>query len=142
VESISPLRTDIDAPTKPDGTQLSAESSAQISGKPQLTNSYQSIDHPQSAYSQSQSTAQSRASRTSTSLSEASSSRKRKSEQGEESSNKRVKATLNESSAMVQSALYAAERMSDAIWISHAINLVIIGEPSRSWLRSPCTCSG
>jgi hypothetical protein len=31
---------------------------------------------------------------------------------------------------MLQSALYAAERMSHAIWISHAINLVIIGESS------------
>jgi hypothetical protein len=33
---------------------------------------------------------------------------------------------------MVQSALYAAERLSHAIWISHAINLVIVGEPSRT----------
>ena len=30
---------------------------------------------------------------------------------------------------MVQSALYAAERMSHGIWISHAINLVVVGEP-------------
>jgi hypothetical protein len=30
---------------------------------------------------------------------------------------------------MLQSALYAAEMMSHAIWISHAIKLVIIGEP-------------
>ena len=29
---------------------------------------------------------------------------------------------------MLQSALYAAERMSHAIWISHTVNLVIIGE--------------
>jgi hypothetical protein len=29
---------------------------------------------------------------------------------------------------MVSSALYAAERLSNAVWISHAINLVIIGE--------------
>jgi hypothetical protein len=33
--------------------------------------------------------------------------------------------------AMLQSALYAAERMSHAIWITHAINLVVIGESSR-----------
>ena len=33
---------------------------------------------------------------------------------------------------MAQSALYAAERMSHAFWISHAINLVIIGESSRT----------
>ena len=29
----------------------------------------------------------------------------------------------------VQSALYAAERQSHAIWISHTINLVVISEP-------------
>lgn len=32
---------------------------------------------------------------------------------------------------MLQSALYAAERISHAIWISHAINLVVIGGSSR-----------
>jgi exonuclease I len=53
---------------------------------------------------------------------------KTQSEQREESSKKRVKATPKESSAMAQSALYAAERMSNAIWISHTINLVIIGK--------------
>ena len=33
---------------------------------------------------------------------------------------------------MVQSARYAAERLSHGIWISHAINLVIVGESSRN----------
>jgi hypothetical protein len=33
---------------------------------------------------------------------------------------------------MLQSALYAAERMSHAIWVSHTINLVIIGESLRA----------
>jgi hypothetical protein len=32
--------------------------------------------------------------------------------------------------ALLQSALYAAERMSHAIWISHVIGLVVKGEPS------------
>ncbi|KAF8465154.1 hypothetical protein DFH94DRAFT_639862 [Russula ochroleuca] len=34
---------------------------------------------------------------------------------------------------MVQSALYAAERLSHAIWISHAINLVIVDEVAYVW---------
>ena len=38
---------------------------------------------------------------------------------------------------MVHSALYAAERLSHAIWISHAINLVIIGKWSVDPFRVP-----
>ena len=37
---------------------------------------------------------------------------------------------------MLQSALYAAERMSHAIWISHTVNLVIIGELFMATFRS------
>jgi len=33
---------------------------------------------------------------------------------------------------MLQSTLYAAERMSSAIWISHAINLVVVSESSQT----------
>jgi hypothetical protein len=39
--------------------------------------------------------------------------------------------TLKRLPAMLQSAVYAAERMSHAIWISHAINLVVIGGSNR-----------
>jgi hypothetical protein len=92
---------------------------------PRLPNGSQSIGPSQSVHSRSRSTSQSIPSVTSTL-----SGRKRKNEHGEESSIKRRKASSEEVEAMNQSALYAAERMSDAIWISHAINLVIIGERS------------
>lgn len=78
----------------------------------------------------------SRCSRTSQSTSRNTSfvpgSRKRRREEKEESSssNKKVKAQPGplERDAMLQSALYAADRMSHGFWISHAINLVIIGQ--------------
>jgi hypothetical protein len=60
-----------------------------------------------------------------------SSGRKRKSEYVDKSSSKKAKTQLVRSKrplAMLQSALYAAEWMSHAIWISHTVNLVIIGE--------------
>jgi hypothetical protein len=56
---------------------------------------------------------------------------KRKSEHVDKSSSKKAKTQLVCSKrplAMLQSALYAVEWMSHAIWISHTINLVIIGE--------------
>jgi Fungal protein kinase len=62
----------------------------------------------------------------------ASSSRKRKNEEGEGGTNKKIRTppvVSRKPPAVLQSALYAAERMSHAIWISHAINLVVIGEP-------------
>jgi len=65
-----------------------------------------------------------------------SSGRKRKGEQGAgSSSTKRARTeplTSRRRPAMLQSALYAAERMSHAVWIAHTINLVIIGEPLRT----------
>ena len=67
----------------------------------------------------------------------ASASRKRKSELGEGSSNKKAKTQplpLKRLPAMLQTALYAAERVSDAICISHAINLVVIGESPHSYV--------
>ncbi|KAF8484070.1 hypothetical protein DFH94DRAFT_338639 [Russula ochroleuca] len=67
-----------------------------------------------------------------------SSSSKRKSDHEEESSSKKRKteAELSRSlrrSPMVQSALYAAERMSHGIWISHAINLVVVDHEAFVW---------
>jgi hypothetical protein len=53
----------------------------------------------------------------------------------EGSTNEMIKVILRSSGKLlpiVQSALYAAKRISHAIWISHAINLVIVGEPSRT----------
>jgi hypothetical protein len=61
----------------------------------------------------------------------ASGSRKRKRDHEEGSSSKKAMTALKRLPAMLQSALYAAERMSHAIWITHAINLVVIGESSR-----------
>ena len=53
----------------------------------------------------------------------------------EGSTNEKIKVVLRSSGRplpIVQNALYAAKRMSHAIWISHTINLVIVGEPSRA----------
>jgi hypothetical protein len=61
-----------------------------------------------------------------------SSGRKRELQHGLIISSKRVKMSSDvpperELAPMVQSGIYAAERMSHAVWIGHAINLLIVG---------------
>jgi hypothetical protein len=69
---------------------------------------------------------------------------KRKHGKEPDSSNKKAKSTPTPApkkiSAMVQSALYATERLCHAFWISHAINLVIIGKCSSVYLDLATLC--